>query len=198
MTSQLKQPRYLKKLTIRSGILIPLCTVNGVPSLLYNLRSSTLRAHRGEVCFPGGRKDANETVQQTALRESWEEIGLDPNAVDILGILPGAPDRTMKSLTVGVVGFLGEFNELELTINKDEVAHLFTVPIETLLSDEVAKRQYFRVGNQPSKSDYEMPVYLTESHVGHRVWGFTAIQTNLTLSILLPDRVELLIPRFIK
>merc|ERR1711892_1069019 len=80
--SQLRSPRYLRKLTVKSGILIPLCTVNGVPSLLYNLRSSKLRAHRGEVCFPGGRKDENETVQQTALRESWEEIGLDPNVVD--------------------------------------------------------------------------------------------------------------------
>ena len=56
---------------------------------------------RGQVCFPGGKINKGETIQQTALRESYEEIGLDPNAVDILGILPGAPDRMMKSLTVG-------------------------------------------------------------------------------------------------
>ena len=150
--------------------------------------------YRGEVCFPGGRKDKDETIQQTALREAYEEIGLDPNAVDILGILPGAPDRTMKSLTVGVVGYLGALEDLDLKINPDEVAQVFTVPLETLTSDTIAKRQFFRVDKKgPGKHDYEMPVYCTEP----RVWGFTAIQTNVVLSIVIPDHVELMIPRFL-
>ena len=150
--------------------------------------------YRGEVCFPGGKKNKDETVQQTALREAYEEIGLDPNAVDILGILPGAPDRTMKSLTVGVVGYLGALEDLNLEINPDEVAQVFTVPIETLVSDTIAKRQFFRLDKkEPGKNDYEMPVYCTEP----RVWGFTAIQTNVLLSIVVPDHVELMIPRFL-
>ena len=142
------------------------------------------------MCFPGGKKDKNETVQQTALREAYEEIGLDPNAVEILG----APDRTMKSLTVGVVGYLGALEDLKLEINPDEVAQVFTVPIETLVSDTIAKRQFFRLDKKgPGKNDYEMPVYCTEP----RVWGFTAIQTNVVLSIVVPDHVELMIPRFL-
>jgi len=63
--------------------------VNGVPSLLFTKRANTLKSHRGEVCYPGGRRDENETVEQTALREANEEIGLPSDCVDIWGTTPG-------------------------------------------------------------------------------------------------------------
>ena len=88
----------------------------------------------------------------------------------------------------GVVGYLGALEDLKLKINHDEVAQVFTVPLETLANREIAKRQFFRIGDYPGKFDYEMPVYCTEP----RVWGFTAIQTNIILSILIPDHVDLM------
>ena len=70
-----------------------MCTVDGVPSLVYNVRSNKLRSHRGEVCFPGGRRNENEPIERTALREAYEEMGLSPNDVTIIGHTPGTPDR---------------------------------------------------------------------------------------------------------
>ena len=56
--------------------------------MLFTKRANTLRSHRGEVCFPGGRRDKNETIEETALREAAEEIGLPVEAVDVWGITP--------------------------------------------------------------------------------------------------------------
>ena len=77
-----------------------MCTVGGVPSLMFNVRSNKLRSHRGEVCFPGGRRNKNlefedglEPIERAALREAYEEIGLNPNDVEIIGRTPGTPDR---------------------------------------------------------------------------------------------------------
>ena len=53
--------------------------------------------------------------------------------------------RTMRFLSCAVVGYLGEFNELELKINEDEVDQIFTVPIEELVSEKVFKQTYFRI-----------------------------------------------------
>jgi len=138
-------------------------------------------------------KKIDEPIQRTALREAYEEIGLDPNCVEIIGITPGTPDRTMRFLSCGVVGYLGEFEKLELKPNPDEVEAIFTVPIETLLSPAVFKQTYFRFGksHQPTEFDYAMPVFLTKPN---RVWGFTALYTNMVLSILTPEHIYFMVP----
>lgn len=56
----IKSPKRLQKLPVSSAILIPFCRVDGVPSLLFTKRANTLKSHRGEVCFPGGRRDEKE------------------------------------------------------------------------------------------------------------------------------------------
>ena len=72
---------------------------------MFNIRSNKLRSHRGEVCFPGGRRNKNpdfedglEPIERAALREAYEEIGLNPNDVEIIGRTPGTPDRQWISL----------------------------------------------------------------------------------------------------
>jgi len=186
-------PKRFEDMNVRSSVLIPLCTVGGVPSLMFNVRSNKLRSHRGEVCFPGGRRNKNsdfedglEPIERAALREAYEEIGLNPNDVEIIGRTPGTPDRTMKSLNCGVVGFIGEFNNLEFKKNDAEVEKIFTVPIEVLIDQSVFRKTYFRFGDNksPSPWDYSLPVYLTRPQ---RVWGFTAMYTNFILSILVPE-----------
>ena len=68
MTDQLtkiKVPKNFKKMETSSAVLIPFCTVKGVPSLMYNIRSSKLKSHRGEVCFPGGRRNKGPLYRYT-------------------------------------------------------------------------------------------------------------------------------------
>ena len=82
-------------------------------------------------------------------------------------------------MTFKIVGISlkGEYEKLKLSKNPDEVEEVFTVPLKVLADPEIAKRQFFRVGKEPSPYDYEMPVFCTQP----RVWGFTAIQTNFIL-----------------
>ena len=77
---------------------------------MFNIRSNKLRSHRGEVCFPGGRRNKNpdfedglEPIERAALREAYEEIGLNPNDVEIIARTPGSPDRQMISIACGSV-----------------------------------------------------------------------------------------------
>ncbi|KAH6915848.1 hypothetical protein BKA70DRAFT_1092938 [Coprinopsis sp. MPI-PUGE-AT-0042] len=79
-----------------AAVLIPLCNVDNEPSIIFELRSRTLRSHSGEVSFPGGRvDDSDPSYEYTALRETHEELGIDPRRVESLGTF-GPPEQNMK------------------------------------------------------------------------------------------------------
>ncbi|KOB64624.1 Nucleoside diphosphate-linked moiety X motif 8 [Operophtera brumata] len=63
-------PKFRKLPTATAAVLVPLCNVQDVPSILYTVRSSNLRTNSGEISFPGGKTDLDETPVQTALRET--------------------------------------------------------------------------------------------------------------------------------
>eukprot|EP00597_Dinobryon_sp_UTEXLB2267_P002437 CAMPEP_0170081570 /NCGR_PEP_ID=MMETSP0019_2-20121128/17392_1 /TAXON_ID=98059 /ORGANISM="Dinobryon sp., Strain UTEXLB2267" /LENGTH=223 /DNA_ID=CAMNT_0010296041 /DNA_START=136 /DNA_END=807 /DNA_ORIENTATION=+ len=73
----------------RASVVIPLCNVNGVASILFERRSSKVRTHKRQVCFPGGMLDegVDSTIIQTSLRETEEEIGIPREKIEVLGIL---------------------------------------------------------------------------------------------------------------
>ena len=70
------------------AILVPLAQWEGKLCLLFETRAETLVGHQpGEVCFPGGRRERGERPVETALRETWEEIGIPPEEIEILAPL---------------------------------------------------------------------------------------------------------------
>ena len=72
------------------AILVPLVEVAGELCLLFETRAETLIGHQpGEVCFPGGRREAGERPDETALRETFEELGIPPEEVEILAVSGG-------------------------------------------------------------------------------------------------------------
>ncbi|KAL1747896.1 NUDIX hydrolase domain-like protein [Schizophyllum fasciatum] len=80
----------------RAGVLVPLCNVDDVPGILFEVRGKALRTHSGEVSFPGGRVDDNDaSILQAALRETHEELGIVPERVEVLGEF-GPVERTVK------------------------------------------------------------------------------------------------------
>ncbi|XP_064019446.1 mitochondrial coenzyme A diphosphatase NUDT8 [Pogoniulus pusillus] len=167
-----------------AAVLVPLCSVRGRPALLYTLRSRRLGGpHSGDVSFPGGRRDpADGDEVATALRETREELGLQLGTASVWGQLRTLPDR--HGLTVApVVANLGPLEDLTLTPNANEVEEVFTLPLAHLLREENQGYTHFR--GSSGRYGYTLPVFLNGPH---RVWGLTAIITELTLELLAPAR----------
>jgi nudix motif 8 len=149
----------------RASVVIPLCNVNGVASVLFERRSTKVRTHKQQVCFPGGMLDegGDSTIIHTSLREMEEELGIAPESVEVLGILR-CRWKEVSSMTgiavTPVIGFIGELNELVLTPNLDEVEEFFTIPIEDLLDE-----------TKWLKRNYSTPVFTGGPHT---IWGLTA------------------------
>lgn len=122
----------------RAGVVLPLCNVDGMPCILFEKRSRHLRAHPDEVCLPGGMVSENEdkSIAQTCLREMEEEIGIGHNSANVLGVLRcnwGEVHHLVGVAVTPVVCYLGEIGEKHLNPNADEVAEVFTVPLESFI-----------------------------------------------------------------
>jgi nudix motif 8 len=169
-------PRQITKAyTRRAAVVIPLCMYEGVPSVLLTLRSLSVGKHKGEVCFPGGMVDDDDiSIEGTCLREMNEEVGLLPEAVQVLGILR-CDWSSVTSITgiavTPVVGFVGEMSNQSFAINEAEVESLFTVSLHDLLEP----KNWIRRPNAT-------PVFTGGPHI---VWGLTAYLLDICLTEVL-------------
>ncbi|HEY6624533.1 MAG TPA: CoA pyrophosphatase [Acidimicrobiales bacterium] len=157
-----------------AAVLVPLYEQAGETRVILTVRSSDLRSHRGEVAFPGGRLDAGEEVVAGALREAWEEVGLDPSAVSVVGTLDQLATASSNTLVTPVVGVLEA--RPSLTANPGEVARIFDLALADLLVDGVFHEEWWSVPGAPpldGRSDAEFPVWFFEAG-GEMIWGATA------------------------
>lgn len=148
-----------------AAVLAPVLRRGDSLSLLLTVRASTLRAHGGQISFPGGRRDdTDEGVVHTALREAEEEIGLPPERVDVLGYLDDYPTLS-RFLVTPVVGLVE--GDVRWRTDAAEVAEVFEVPLSHALDPgNFERRSLMREGLQ-------LPFY--ELHWrNYRIWGATA------------------------
>ena len=113
------------------AVLVPLVRHNGEDCLLFELRSANLHWQPGEVCFPGGRMEPEETALECALRETREELGLGADHMELIGPM----DYTMHASGFPVFPYLVRLQpgwEDILQLNADEVAEVFTIPLSYL------------------------------------------------------------------
>jgi 8-oxo-dGTP pyrophosphatase MutT (NUDIX family) len=138
--------------------------------LLLTERAHHMRSHPGQVSFPGGALDPGETPVQAALREAWEETGLDPGGVEVLGELPELWLPPSNFAVTPVVGYWrGEVHvagHVEIA-SPDEVHAIHHVPIADLLDPE------HRVSVR-HPSGYTGPAFLIGPERDVILWGFTA------------------------
>ncbi|QGY29459.1 CoA pyrophosphatase [Pantoea cypripedii] len=114
----------------RAAVLVPLIDA-AEPGLLLTRRASHLRKHAGQVAFPGGMQDAtDDSLIHTALREAQEEVGIHPDQVQVVGVLPAVISSTGFAVTP-VVGIIPA--GLPLSINPDEVESTFAMPLAEAL-----------------------------------------------------------------
>lgn len=135
-------------------------------------RQSNLSKHAGQVSFPGGRIEPNETRQQTAIREAQEEIGIHPDAIEVMGRLNSVyippSDFTMTPFVAW------QFERPNLEINDAEVAELIEVPINHILDPASLQHRDIATldhSGQPRQLT-NVPAYV---FAGHVIWGATAI-----------------------
>ncbi|MFO8011062.1 MAG: CoA pyrophosphatase [Dehalococcoidia bacterium] len=149
-----------------SAVLVPIFERGGEDHILFTKRTETVEHHKSQISFPGGRKEEeDEDLLRTALRESYEEIGLDPEMVDILGELDDELTLVSNFIVTPFVGFIPDPRQLR--INPVEVEGLLEVPVSSLLNKANYREGIQADGGMTYKAHY--------FHYGEDViWGATA------------------------
>ncbi|XP_008296690.1 mitochondrial coenzyme A diphosphatase NUDT8 [Stegastes partitus] len=164
-----------------ASILVCLCSVEGEPSFLFTLRSSTLKGrHKGDVSFAGGKSDPSDRdVVATALREAQEELGVNVATERVWGVLK--PHRDASGMLIApVLANLGPLEKLTLKPNPGEVEEIFTLSLSHVCNPQNRGYTHFRTGD---KYGYTLPVFRNGKH---RVWGLTAVALENTLKVIVP------------
>ncbi len=147
-----------------AAVLVPLYLQSGRLHAVFTKRRDDLRRHPGEISFPGGRYDEGEAdLTATALREAQEEIGLPPEAVEILGALQPTPTIATGYAVYPFVGMIDAGRTW--TLSAREVAEVLELSLAELIAG-YGRRRLVRRG-LPIRTD----TYVVGDHL---IWGATA------------------------
>jgi 8-oxo-dGTP pyrophosphatase MutT (NUDIX family) len=156
-------PELRARAMVPAAVLIAI-TERREPGVILTVRREHLRTHAGQIAFPGGRIDEGERATGAALREAFEELGLDAAAVDVVAEM--APYRTVTGYVVTpVIGVIPP--DLPLAPHEPEVADWFEAPLDYLL-DPANQHRRSAMFQGRERQYYEI------DWNGRRIWGATA------------------------
>ena len=178
------------------SVLIPIIESNNRLGIIYELRSKNLNNQPGEISFPGGEVEDNETFQEAAIRETMEELNIKRDNISIIGEL----DYLVSYANITIHCFLGTISGINvdnIVPNHDEVDHIFTVPLDFFLNNEpdiyyldlkTVLNDEFPYNLIPKGRDYNwrsgkhsVMFYHYKDYV---IWGFTARMTKNFIDII--------------
>jgi 8-oxo-dGTP pyrophosphatase MutT (NUDIX family) len=146
------------------------------PTIIFTKRSSNLRNHAGEISFPGGRvSDQDHSMIETALRETYEEIGLAIQKEKIIGSLAPTNTYTTKIVIYPFIVILGKIS-VPFEPN-EEVEQVIELPLEVL-------RNHITIDEEHSSSDNKMFKFNVD---GYLIWGATARILKNLLDLIYPQ-----------
>ncbi|HET9228472.1 MAG TPA: CoA pyrophosphatase [Thermoanaerobaculia bacterium] len=175
-------PRRLAASDLRqASVLVPLYVDAGELWTVLTKRTDDLPSHRGQIAFPGGGRELKEDAWAAALRESHEEIGLDPKRVLPLGILDEqeTPAGFRVIPCVGAIPF-----PFEVRPNEREIDEVFSLPLTAFSNPRMVEERLVKING--------VERLLLVYHIGNRqIWGLTArILQNLLVRLGLEPEGE--------
>lgn len=216
------EPRLSKTKSRKAAVIIPICTVKGIPSILFTKRSAHMPTHASEISFPGGHINThlNETEEEAAIREMQEECQgsypyNDDKSIQILGKTQSIPamNGTMVTPVVALLAFdlgpciqdifehfddVSSLHKKNNFSNKREVEYIFTRSIQELADSESAEKirwshsANLKTGKTEAIYHDYAPIFPGKEG---KIWGLTAfILRPILKDILIPN----LIPHFRK
>lgn len=161
----------------QAAVLAPLYARDGAPWLLFTRRASDLPSHSGEISFPGGSREAEDAnLAQTALRESYEELGLPGERVRMLGAMPTVYSVVSNFLVTPYVGWIGE-GLPTLRPQVSEVAEVIEAPLSALDDARIYHEEVWTRGGAPHTVNFY-------DFGPHRIWGLTGRMLRQFLGLL--------------
>lgn len=173
---------------IRASVIIFLAEIDGKINVLFQMRSKKMRSQPGDISFPGGKIEEGEDPREAAIRETYEEIGL--NKCDFEIVAPLNILTTHYNLLIHpYLGYIKDITKIK--ISRDEVDHIFFVPLEYFIDNEpliinsemVVKRNedfpYEKInGGKNYKFKNGLYKSLFYKYNDYNIWGITAIMLN--------------------
>lgn len=193
------EPSRLK----RAAVLVPILRRGDDARIPFTLRSDTLDRHRGEISFPGGRREPGEDAPHAALREAFEEIALDPLRVDAIGCLNDFVSVSGYVVTP-VVGLCDDPPET-CVARASEVREVFEVSVADLSDPGHRRSEWWDLSRLPADAPLEdlrrsaidpgdfdrvagrYRMYFFDAGPGRVIWGLTARILKTLLELIVPS-----------
>lgn len=153
------------------GVLILFYCYGDELHLVLTRRREDLNNHAGQISFPGGKHEANETLQETAVREAYEEIGINPAHITILGQLTPLYILPSDFEVYPTVAWYSNGQRPTFHPSADEVAELLEVPLRHLFQPETRVEETWQLHGH----EMTVPFFAVN---GHKVWGATAMMLS--------------------
>jgi 8-oxo-dGTP pyrophosphatase MutT (NUDIX family) len=171
--------RTMEEGPVPAAVLLPLFLRNGKYHLLFTKRTSHLMHHSGEISFPGGVLNPEEEPEQGALRETWEEVGIHPAHVEILGLLDDFYSIHHYRVTplVGIIP-----GDYPYSVNPDEIERVIEAPVAHFLNPATLRIE-------PRQWQGQSFMVRHYDFCGDDIWGLTAAILAQFLEIVFADEL---------
>lgn len=177
----------------KNAVMILLSEEEGKVNIIFEVRALNLRHQPGDICLPGGKVEKDESPKTASIRETMEELNLNRDDISFIGNM----DYVVTPYNFIIYPFVARVNRNEIFPNKDEVDHIFKVPIEFFLENSP---EAYEMSLMPNLSK-EFPYHLIKSGKDYKfrigkapqyfykyknyvIWGFTALIIKSFIDIL--------------
>lgn len=162
-----------------SAVLVVICSIEDQPHVVLTRRASHLRNNAGDVSFPGGRREGDETIVDAAIRETYEEVALQVDAASVIGVLASTVAARREISIAPVVAVVDSLGELQA--NADEVDEILVVPLTHLVQPGV---HWCETWSRAPFGEFVMHHF---AYGDDEIWGATAYLLHDLLDRLAAD-----------